>query len=66
MSLSPPIRVEAYVFAAFPQFLEGLPPEGAQMEALLSQLKIDRRDCFRQLIAVGQDVVGALKVLEEN
>ena len=66
VSLSLPVRVEPYPFAAFPPFLDGLLPEGAQLEALLRQLKIDRRDSYRQLIAVGQDVVGALKVVEES
>ena len=66
VSLSLSVRVEPYLFAAFPPFLEGLLPEGAQLEALLRQLKIDRGDCFRQLIAVGQDVVGALTVVEVN
>lgn len=58
MSLSLPVRVEPYLFAAFPTFLDGLLPEGAQLKALLRQLKIDRVDCCRQLIAMGQDVVG--------
>jgi serine/threonine-protein kinase HipA len=66
VSLSLPVRVEPYFFLAFPPFLDGLLPEGAQLEALLRQLKIDRRDCYRQLIAVGQDVVGSLKVVEEG
>ena len=66
VSLSLPVRVEHYLFAAFPPFLDGLLPEGAQLEALLRQLKIDRGDSYRQLIAVGQDVVGALKVVEES
>lgn len=66
VSLSLPVRVEPYFFSAFPPFLDGLLPEGAQLEALLRQLKIDRRDCYRQLIAVGQDVVGSLKVVEEG
>lgn len=66
VSLSLPVRAEPYLFAAFPPFLDGLLPEGVQLEALLKQLKIDRRDCYRQLIAVGQDVVGSLKVIEEG
>ena len=53
VSLSLSVRVEPYLFAAFPPFLDGLLPEGAQLEALLRQLKIDRRDSSRQLIAVG-------------
>lgn len=66
VSLSLPVRVESYLFSDFPPFLDGLLPEGAQLEALLRHLKIDRRDCYRQLIAVGQDVVGSLKVVEEG
>jgi serine/threonine-protein kinase HipA len=66
VSLSLPVRDEPYLFSDFPPFLDGLLPEGAQLEALLRQLKIDRRDCYRQLIAVGQDVVGSLKVVEEG
>jgi serine/threonine-protein kinase HipA len=66
VSLSLPLRSEPYLFADFPPFLDGLLPEGAQLEALLKQLKIDRRDSYRQLIAVGQDVVGSLKVIEED
>jgi serine/threonine-protein kinase HipA len=66
VSLSLPIRAEAYIFPDFPPFLDGLLPEGSQLEALLRQRKIDRRDCYRQLLAVGQDVVGSLKVIEEG
>ena len=66
VSLGLPVRAEPYLFANFPPFLDGLLPEGAQLESLLRKLKIDRADCYRQLIAVGQDVVGALKVVEEN
>lgn len=66
VSLTLPVRAEPYVFADFPPFLDGLLPEGAQLEALLRRLKIDRRDCYRQLIAVGLDVVGSLKVVGEG
>lgn len=62
VSLTMPVRKEPYVFAGFPPFLEGLLPEGAQLEAILRKHKIDRSDCFSQLIAVGHDVVGSLTV----
>ena len=62
VSLVLPVRAEPYAFADFPPFLEGLLPEGPQLEAILRQHKIDRRDCFRQLMIVGQDVVGSLTV----
>ncbi|MFM2198546.1 MAG: hypothetical protein RLZZ505_1978 [Verrucomicrobiota bacterium] len=60
VSLVLPVSGEPYVFSDFPPFLEGLLPEGPQLEAILRKYKIDRRDCFRQLIAVGQDLVGSL------
>ena len=64
VSLALPLRGEPYDFAGFPPFLEGLLPEGPQLEAILRKHKIDRADCFRQLIIVGQDVVGSLTIEE--
>lgn len=64
VSLVLPVREEPYVFAEFPPFLEGLLPEGPQLEAILRKHKIDRGDCFRQLMVVGQDVVGSLTAEE--
>jgi serine/threonine-protein kinase HipA len=63
VSLSLPVRPEPYVFDTFPPFLEGLLPEGYNLEALLRALKIDRQDLFSQLLAVGGDMVGAVTVL---
>ena len=37
-------------------------PEGEQLEALLKKQKIDRNDCFTQLVTVGEDLVGSLSV----
>ncbi len=53
-----------YVFNQFPPFFEGLLPEGIQLEGLLKLNKIDRNDLFSQLMAVGDDVVGAVTVKE--
>lgn len=64
VSLPLPVREEFYHFAEFPPFLEGLLPEGPQLEAILRKHKIDRGDCFRQLMIVGQDVVGSLTIKE--
>lgn len=64
VSLALPVRVEPWLFGDFPPFLEGLLPEGPQLEAILRKHKIDRGDCFRQLMLVGQDVVGSLTVEE--
>jgi serine/threonine-protein kinase HipA len=62
VSLTLPVRGEPRLFADFPPFLEGLLPEGPQLEAILRKHKIDRGDCFGQLMVVGQDVVGSLTV----
>lgn len=64
VSLALPVRAEPWLFADFPPFLEGLLPEGPQLEAILRKHKIDRSDCFRQLMVVGQDVVGSLTIEE--
>lgn len=64
VSLALPVREEPYRFPGFPPFLEGLLPEGPQLEAILRRHKIDRGDCFGQLMAVGNDVVGSLTVEE--
>ena len=62
ISLTLPVRKEPYVFEAFPAVLDGLLPEGEQLQALLKKQKIDRNDCFTQLVTVGQDLVGSLSV----
>lgn len=64
VSLTIPVRPEPYDYEAFPPFLEGLLPEGYNLEALLRALKIDRQDLFSQLLAVGMDMVGAVTVQE--
>jgi serine/threonine-protein kinase HipA len=60
VSLTMPVRSEPYEFAEFPAVFEGLLPEGVQLETLLRTHKIDRNDCFSQLMIVGHDLVGAL------
>jgi serine/threonine-protein kinase HipA len=63
VSLTMPVRPEPYVFTGFPPFFDGLLPEGNQLEGLLRTRKIDRLDYFSQLLAVGEDVVGAITIL---
>lgn len=53
-----------YTYNGFPPFFEGLLPEGIQLEGLLKLNKIDRNDLFSQLMAVGDDVVGAVTIKE--
>ncbi len=51
-----------FIFHKFPPFFEGLLPEGIQLEGLLKIKKIDRNDLFSQLVAVGDDLVGAITI----
>lgn len=61
-SLTLPLSQKKFVFDDWPAFFDGLLPEGYQLEALLRQNKIDRKDYFSQLLAVGEDLVGAVRV----
>ncbi|MFN6016831.1 MAG: HipA N-terminal domain-containing protein [Verrucomicrobiota bacterium] len=60
VSLTMPVREAPYVFSELPPFLEGLLPEGPQLEAIIRKHKIDRSDGFGLLMAVGHDMVGSL------
>ena len=62
ISLTMPIKEEVFVFRNFPPFFDGVLPEGIMLEGLLRQLKIDKKDYFSQLLAVGEDLVGAVTV----
>ncbi len=64
VSLTMPVRKRTFDFDRFPPFFDGLLPEGALLEALLKRRKIDRHDYFSQILAVGQDLVGAVTVKE--
>lgn len=64
VSLTMPVTTRVWEFRGFPAPFEGLLPEGAQLDALLRQRKLDRGDLFGQLLAVGRDVVGSLRIEE--
>ncbi len=64
ISLTMPTSQKVYEFSEFPAYLDGLLPEGVMLEALLTQLKIDRQDYFAQLMAVGAELIGAVTVEE--
>ncbi len=66
VSLTMPITQREYRFERFPPFFEGLLPEGEMLDGLLRQRKLDRGDVFGQLVAVGEDVVGAVTIVEET
>jgi serine/threonine-protein kinase HipA len=62
VSLTMPTSQRVWAFPRFPAPFEGLLPEGVQLDALLRLRKLDRSDFFSQLIAVGHDVVGSLRI----
>ena len=62
VSLTMPVSQSYYSFQTFPPFFEGLLPEGAMLGALLKKYKLDKNDFFGQLLVVGDDVVGAVRI----
>ena len=66
ISLTMPVKDDAYKFKSFPPFFDGLLPEGIQLEGLLKKYKIDKYDYFQQLLATGQDFIGAVTVEKIN
>jgi serine/threonine-protein kinase HipA len=62
VSLTMPVHHKKYAYPSFPPFFEGLLPEGVMLEGLLKIAKIDQKDYFSQLIATGNDLVGAVTV----
>jgi serine/threonine-protein kinase HipA len=62
VSLTMPTNQTVWEFPQFPAPLEGLLPEGVQLDGLLRIRKLDHRDLFGQLLAVGHDVVGSLRI----
>lgn len=66
VSLTMPITSKKYYFTGFPPYFEGLLPEGIMLEGLLKINKIDSKDYFSQLIAVGNDVIGAVTIKLES
>lgn len=64
VSLTLPVAKKEFVFDRFPPYFDGLLPEGILLEGLLKQRKIDKYDYLGQLIAVGNDLVGAVTVRE--
>ncbi|MDZ7721079.1 MAG: HipA N-terminal domain-containing protein [Balneolaceae bacterium] len=64
ISVTMPVKKQVFEYNQFPPFFEGLLPEGANLEMLLRSKKIDRNDAFTQLMAVGEDTVGAVTVQE--
>ena len=66
VSLTMPVKGREFSYDTFPPFFDGVLPEGAHLEALLRQAKIDRTDLFSQLLTVGKDLVGNVTVTEDE
>ncbi|MEN9362647.1 MAG: hypothetical protein RL095_4182 [Verrucomicrobiota bacterium] len=64
VSRTMPVSARPFSFVGFPSFFDGLLPEGVQLDQLLRQRKIDASDKMSQLAAVGEDLVGAVTVLD--
>jgi serine/threonine-protein kinase HipA len=64
VSRTMPKNNKVYKYDEFPPFFDGLLPEGIQLEGLLKIKKVDKKDYFSQLIAVGEDMVGVVTVKE--
>jgi serine/threonine-protein kinase HipA len=62
VSLTMPINQKKYCYNSFPPFFDGLLPEEFMLEGLLKNANIDANDYFSQLIAVGDNLVGAVTV----
>jgi len=62
VSLEMPYNQLIYDYDKFPPFFERLLPEGIMLEGLLRQTKLDRNDLMGQIITVGEDLVGSVKV----
>ena len=62
VSLTMPTNQPVWEFPRFPAPFEGLLPEGVQLDALLRIRKLDQHDLFGQLLTVGNDVVGSLRI----
>ncbi|MGD8263007.1 MAG: HipA N-terminal domain-containing protein [Desulfobacterales bacterium] len=65
IALTMPVDKKVFEFDRFPTFFDGLLPEGLLLEGLLKLRKIDKFDYLSQLVAVGNELVGAVTVQEK-
>ena len=62
ISLTMPTLRRTYIYKNFPPFFEGLLPEGKQLEILLKKHKLNLTDYLGQLVAMGEDLIGAVTI----
>lgn len=65
VSMTLPLRVEAYNSDVLFAFFDGLIPEGWLLNIAQEHWKIDLRDRMALLLACCQDCIGAVSVVEE-
>jgi HipA-like protein len=63
ISLTMPVRDEAYASRGLLPFFENLLPEGWLLELSTAKLKIPKDDAFGLLLATCADCIGAVEVL---
>lgn len=66
VSLTLPLRREAFTSKELFPFFEGLNPEGWLFELNSRLLKIDPNDDFGMLLATGMDCIGSVSVIREE
>lgn len=62
VSLTLPLRAEAYVSQGLHPFFENLLPEGWLLDISSKALKISKNDAFGMLLATCADCVGAVEI----
>ena len=62
ISLTIPKLRKTYTYNSFPPFFDGLLPEGRQLEILLKKQELSPTDYLGQLVAMGEDLIGAITI----
>ena len=62
VSLTMPMLRRIYTYKDLPPFFEGLLPEGWQLEVFLKKHKLNSTDYLGQLVAMGEDLIGAVTI----
>lgn len=66
VSLSMPVSQQSFNFNSFPPFFEGLLPEGHQLEGLLRHSNSHPNDLFTQLLLIGHNTVGQIRIIVDS
>ena len=64
VSLTLPLRAEAYESNTLFPFFDGLIPEGWLLNVVTHNWKLDRKDCFGLLLVACRDTIGNVTVRE--